>query len=94
MDVSRIIAEIDEQIGKLQEARGLLAGERAATQSAGRRGRPKGSTNKTDVKADAPKRVMSLEGRARIAAAQKKRHAAKRRADKKAAAEGAQEKAA
>lgn len=91
MGVSRIIAEIDGQIGKLQQARDLLAGTGVAASDAPRRGRPKGTAKQTAATADAPKRVLSPEGRARIAAAQKKRHAAKRRADKKAAAETAQE---
>jgi hypothetical protein len=91
MGVSRIIAEIDEQIRKLQQARALLAGTDTAEPGASRRGRPRGATNKAELTANAPKRVLSPEGRARIAAAQKKRHAAKRRADKKAASEAAQE---
>ena len=87
MAVSRIIAEIDVQIGKLKQARDLLAGTGIFEQGAPLRGRPKGITSKAEVTASAPKRVLSPEGRARIAAAQKKRHAAKRKADKKAAAE-------
>ena len=43
MEVSRIIAEIDAQIPKLQQARALLAG--TASSCTARPGRPKGSKN-------------------------------------------------
>jgi hypothetical protein len=84
VEVSRIIAEIDAQILKLQQARGLLAGTTAV--SPVRRngpGRPKGS--KTVVAAAAPavkvprKRKLSPEGRKRIADAMKKRWAERRK---------------
>lgn len=42
LEVSKIIAEIDAQIAKLQQARALLGGGDAAKS---RRGRPKGSKN-------------------------------------------------
>lgn len=85
MEVSRIIAEIDGQIAKLQQARALLAG---TTQTASRtgRGRPKGSKNaaaavaKAASPATAPrKRKLSPEGRKRIADAMKKRWADRRK---------------
>ncbi|MBB5060513.1 hypothetical protein HDF16_005249 [Granulicella aggregans] len=90
-----IIAALDEEIASLQKARSILAGLSApAPQAAtptGRRGRPKGSKNATkSVAVTTPvtkKRVLSEEGRARISAALKKRHAAKRKAAKKAAGE-------
>jgi len=93
VEVSRIIAEIDSQISKLQQARALLAdtGVSAAIKAPSRRGRPKGSKNlptkaatKVTVKAAAPvaaksKRKLSPEGRKRIAEAMKKRWAERRK---------------
>jgi hypothetical protein len=76
--VSGIIAEIDAQIAKLQQARTLLAG--TVTERVGR-GRPKGSTNAVPAKtAKKPaKRKLSPEGRKRIADAMKKRWAERRK---------------
>jgi hypothetical protein len=76
--VNAIIAEIDQQIAKLQQARALLAGtlpERAG------RGRPKGSKSAVvAVPAKKPgKRKLSPEGRKRIADAMKKRWAERRK---------------
>jgi hypothetical protein len=64
MDLDAIVQEIDAEISRLEKARALLTGHTAPL----KRGRPdrKGST-------------MSAEGRARIAAAQKKRWAAKKK---------------
>ncbi len=79
MAVSTIIAEIDAQIAKLQQARTLLAGtlpERAG------RGRPKGSKNVVVAVVPAKKngkRKLSPEGRKRIADAMKKRWAEHRK---------------
>lgn len=70
MEVSRIIAEIDAQILKLQQARALLAGTQAVVRTGP--GRPKGSKS-------APKRKLSPEGRKRIADAMKKRWAERRK---------------
>jgi hypothetical protein len=83
VEVSRIIAEIDGQIAKLQQARALLA-EGGAAPRAGR-GRPKGSKNLATIaapKTAAPKtakRKLSPEGRKRIADAMKKRWAERRK---------------
>jgi hypothetical protein len=83
VEVSRIIAEIDGQIAKLQQARALLAGNSAAPRAG--RGRPKGSKNSAAAKektAAAPvarKRKLSPEGRKRIADAMKKRWAERRK---------------
>ena len=80
MEVSRIIAEIDAQIAKLQQARALLAG--AAAVGGRRPGRPKGTTAaaaKTSVSRKRSKRVLSPEARKRIADAQKRRWAAHRK---------------
>jgi hypothetical protein len=84
VEVTRIVAEIDAQILKLQQARTLLAG--AAAPRTGR-GRPKGSKNGSAVAAAAPagprKRKLSPEGRKRIAEAMKKRWAERRKQNAK-----------
>ena len=80
MEVSRIIAELDAQILKLQQARALLAGAAAPAPRTGP-GRPKGSKN---AAAAAPrKRKLSPEGRKRIADAMKKRWAERRKQNAK-----------
>jgi hypothetical protein len=81
VEVSRIIAEIDAQITKLQQARALLAG---TTVPAGR-GRPKGSKNAAAAApaSAARKRKLSPEGRKRIAEAMKKRWAERRKLNAK-----------
>ena len=82
MEVSRIIAEIDAQISKLQQARELLAGAAAPAARSGR-GRPKGSKNSAAAAPAATtttrKRKLSPEGRKRIADAMKKRWADRRK---------------
>jgi hypothetical protein len=81
VEVSRIIAEIDAQISKLQQARALLAGTTAAAARNGR-GRPKGSKKPAaaaPAAAPARKRKLSAEGRKRIADAMKKRWAERRK---------------
>ena len=75
MEVSRIIAEIDAQISKLQQARTLLAG----TAAPAGRGRPKGSKNASSAATPRKKRKLSPEGRKRIADAMKKRWAERRK---------------
>ena len=85
MEVSRIIAEIDGQILKLQQARALLAGTTATAKRTGP-GRPKGSKNVAGAApaATAPrKRKLSPEGRKRIADAMKKRWAERRKQSSK-----------
>lgn len=85
MEVNRIIAEIDAQIAKLQQARALLA-ETTASAARTRRGRrPKGSKNVTVVATTTTprKRRLSPEGRKRIAEAMKKRWAERRRQNSK-----------
>jgi hypothetical protein len=86
VEVSRIIAEIDGQISKLQQARALLADTATPTAHVGR-GRPKGSKNGVSIAASAStaaapttrKRKLSPEGRKRIADAMKKRWADRRK---------------
>ncbi|MBB5060992.1 hypothetical protein HDF16_005728 [Granulicella aggregans] len=94
MNTSEIIEAIDQEILKLQQARALLADVPAiqatkpvaAKPATGkRRGRPKGSVNKkAEVVAPAAvkpaKRTLSAEGKGRIAAAQKARWAAQKKA--------------
>ena len=89
MEVTRILAEIDAQIAKLQQARALLAGSGstpAPTVAKKAVGRPR-----KNVAAPAPapaakstgskssKRNLSPEARKRIADAQKKRWAERRK---------------
>jgi hypothetical protein len=78
VEVSRIIAEIDAQISKLQQARVLLDGTGSVHKGPGR---PKGSKNaKTLAAAKSTKRRLSPEGRKRIADAMKRRWAERRKA--------------
>jgi hypothetical protein len=76
MAIHSILAAIDEEVRKLQQARSLLT-EIASVGSSKAVGQPKGST--TVVKSKRA-HVMSAAGRARIAAAQKKRWAAAKKA--------------
>jgi hypothetical protein len=79
VEVSRIIAEIDAQISKLQQARALLSGTAAPAGRSGP-GRPKGSKNAAaPAAAGSRKRKLSPEGRKRIADAMKKRWAERRK---------------
>ena len=93
MAYTDILAKIDAELSRLQEAKRLLSGtpDVLATLSKGR-GRPKGSTNapKPEAAPAKAKRVMSDEARARIGEATRKRHASNKRAAKKAAKEAAQ----
>jgi hypothetical protein len=87
VEVSRIIAEIDAQIAKLQQARELLSG--TITKAAKGPGRPKGSKNSKAAAAPASaprKRKLSPEGRKRIAEAMKRRWAERRKTAAKSAA--------
>jgi len=86
VEVSRIIAEIDAQISKLQQARTLLAGtaQKAAQKGPGRPRGIKAAAQVTSTKATAPrKRKLSPEGRKRIADAMKKRWAERRKQNAK-----------
>jgi hypothetical protein len=68
MDTSEILQTIDAEIARLERARALLNGHTAPV----KRGRPTSSTGITTTK---PRRKMSPEARAKIAAAQKARWA-------------------
>ncbi len=89
MAITDVIAQIDAEIEKLQQAKTLLSGlPSAVAVKSGRRGRPKGSKNA--VKAAAPvktavkaKRKLSPEGRKAIAEAMKRRWAEHRKANTK-----------
>jgi hypothetical protein len=73
MALTNILAEIDQEIAHLQQARSLLASSAAP---AAKRGRPKKSALAApSVKPAKKKRNLSPEGRARIAEAVKKRWA-------------------
>lgn len=71
MDTTEILAQIDSEISRLQQAKSLLSGTTTTTRK--KRGRNK--VRIAVVPVIAKKRTMSPEGRARIAAAQKKRWA-------------------
>ena len=79
MDIRSIIAEIDAEIGRLQQAKFLLGGE--VTPKKGR-GRPPKTLLATSDSAKPQRRTMSAAGKARIAAAQKARWAKIRKAKK------------
>jgi hypothetical protein len=69
--IKSVIEEIDAEIARLRAARSLLA---AAPPSEVRRGRPRKATEtSTPVQPAKKKRNLSPEGRARIAAAVKRR---------------------
>jgi hypothetical protein len=80
--ITDVIAQIDAEIAKLQQAKVLLSGTPVVQKSG--RGRPKGSKNATTVAAAAPaasksKRKLSPEGRKAIADAMKRRWAERRK---------------
>jgi hypothetical protein len=83
VEVSRIIAEIDAQILKLQQARALLSGAAPIARRTGP-GRPKGRNTADTAPATTStrKRKLSPEGRKRIADAMKKRWAERRKNSK------------
>ena len=75
MDITRILAEIDTEIARLQQARSLLAGD-----SIGTRGGYAAASRPVRAK-----RTLSAAAREKIAAAQRKRWAAQKKAAKKEA---------
>ena len=81
MEVTRILAEIDAQIAKLQQARILLSGGSTSTGSAAPAKKAVGRPRKSVEAATKPatdsrkKRNLSPEARKRIADAQKRRWA-------------------
>jgi hypothetical protein len=82
MDTASIIQEIDAEISRLEQAKAILSGTVVKRSP----GRPQQTQSVIKTVAAGPtKRVMSAEGRAKVAAAQKRRWAKSRRAAKKAA---------
>jgi hypothetical protein len=79
MDRNNIVVEIDAEISRLQQARGLLAG----TNSAGKP-KPRASAS-ASLRNNKPVRTLSAAARARISAAQKARWAKSKRAARKEA---------
>lgn len=73
VEVKQIVAELEQEIARLKEARALLAGGSTGA----RRGRPKG-TSKAKQKTGR-KRRLTPEGRKRISEALKRRWAAQRK---------------
>ncbi len=87
MTIPEVLRALDAQIARLQQARQLLS-ESASTpvpeiEPAKRRGRPPAAAKPVQTKPTG-KRTMSDEGKARIAAAQKKRWAKSKKAAKAA----------
>ena len=82
MIINGILSALDEEINKLQQARALLTGNSAKVAAPVKRGpgRPKKTTTSPAKKS--AKRVLSEEARAKIAAAQKARWAAAKKAAK------------
>jgi len=79
MDTNNIVLEIDAEISRLQQARGLLTGTNSA-------GKPKPrALASASLRNDKPVRTMSAAARARISAAQKARWAKSKKAAKKGA---------
>jgi hypothetical protein len=76
MAIDNILAQIDSEIARLQQARKLLSSIETGSTTAGRK------AGKTAAK-PAKKRKISAEGRRRIAEAQRKRWAAQRAKTKK-----------
>ena len=79
MDRNNIVLEIDAEVSRLQQARGLLAGTNNAGEPKPRH--PAGAR----LRKNKPVRTLSAAARARISAAQKARWAKSKRAAKKEA---------
>jgi hypothetical protein len=81
MDTTEIIAQIDSEIARLKEAKSILSGTPATTNTDAKRGpKPKNAPTPITTK----RRTLSPEARARIVAAQKARWAKVRKAAKAA----------
>lgn len=80
MAMADVLAHIDSEISRLQQARALLVGTGSAKSEKPGRGRPKGSGSGATKKAAAVKgkRNLSPEGRKAIADAMKRRWADRR----------------
>lgn len=90
MEINEIVREIDAQVARLVQARGVLTGVADRTALQTKRGRPSGSVSAGNISKPEPTkpgrklvvRPMSQEARARIAAAQKARWAKSKQAAK------------
>ena len=82
MDTTAILSTIDAEISKLQQARALLTGDSVPTAPPEKRGPGRPKKISTEPAKKSAKRVMSEEARSKIAAAQKKRWAAAKKAAK------------
>lgn len=96
MNRDEILREIDAEIGRLQQARDVFAGRvdegQGRIRGAGRRGRRAnrrpgrtGASQASPARGGRRKRTISAEGRARIAAAQKRRWAKQKQGRSEAA---------
>ena len=72
-----VLAAIDKEIARLQQARNILAGD-GETETRGRRVAKQPAKKRAPAAAKGTKRVLSPEARKRIADAQKKRWAAQK----------------
>jgi hypothetical protein len=72
MQLSKILAEIDQEISRLEQARTLLAGESAPAAKKTRKAKSAGTGAEAPVKRK-KKRNLSPEGRKRIAEAVRRR---------------------
>ncbi len=73
-----VIAAIDKEIARLQQAKDILAGEEDVAAKPRGVGRPPAAAKKRVGRPAGTKRVLSPEARKRIAEAQKKRWAAQK----------------
>ena len=79
MALKDILAQLDAEIARLEQAKTLLASSDVSTAPAGRRGRPKKDTaSPAPTQPAKKKRNLSPEGRARIAEAVKRRWASQK----------------
>ena len=78
MGINEIVAALDEEIGRLQQVRSLLAGTKGNVAQAA----TSFAYGANHAKNPRKKRHMSAEARERIAAAQRKRWAAQKKAAK------------
>ena len=76
MEINQILAELDSEISRLQQAKALLSGEEV------RRGPGRPTTDSAPASVKKKKRNLTPEGRARIAAAVKARWAKQKKAAK------------
>lgn len=81
MGLNEILAALDDEIGRLEQVRSLLAGTKSNVAQAAPSFASGANQNKTRKR-----RHLSAEARARIAAAQRKRWAKQKREAKKEAA--------